>query len=262
MKGFSRGDKGFTLIELLIVVAILGVLVAVVIPSVLGLMGRGASQAYNTDEKVIQLSVATFWSDTHAGWIDPGRKDPVGFDLDDPDTPSTYLDNLWSEALAETDSRHYYPTAIAHVSGHVLYVDPDVLPADDKNQDPNGDGYKLRIADGTALTGSDEHNAAIQAHAIWMGLLVNPDGPICTPEPTPTPCPGIDLPEGGAEDAAPLEGEKSLYLQEIPESSSAANGNPDPGMYTWVVGKNGAVYGAYYSIDEGVWYAGFAGSYP
>ena len=41
----KRGEKGFTLIELLIVVAILGVLAAVVIPNVGRFIGRGESEA-------------------------------------------------------------------------------------------------------------------------------------------------------------------------------------------------------------------------
>ncbi|HUV52530.1 MAG TPA: hypothetical protein VMW64_05590, partial [Dehalococcoidia bacterium] len=60
-----------------------------------------------------------------------------------------------------------------------------------------------------------------------------------------------------------------LYLNSYPTSANtgeAMNGDPDPnstksGGYTWIVGKNGAVYGAYQkNTDE--WYSGFSGSYP
>ena len=65
MKIPKRGEKGFTLVELLIVLAILAVLAAVVIPNVMGLMGRGAEDAFSTDKKTIQTGVAAFYFDVH-----------------------------------------------------------------------------------------------------------------------------------------------------------------------------------------------------
>jgi len=61
----KRGEKGFTLIELLIVLAIMGVLAAVIVRSVRGVFGRGAEQAYDTDKKTLQTVVQTFFQDTY-----------------------------------------------------------------------------------------------------------------------------------------------------------------------------------------------------
>jgi type IV pilus assembly protein PilA len=59
----KRGEKGFTLIELLIVVAILGVLAAVVIPNVGRFIGRGESEAGETEFSNVQAAVVAMMTD-------------------------------------------------------------------------------------------------------------------------------------------------------------------------------------------------------
>ncbi|MFQ5997418.1 MAG: type II secretion system protein [Dehalococcoidales bacterium] len=113
----KRGEKGFTLIELLIVVAILGVLAAVVIPNVGRFIGRGESEAADTEFSNVQSAVIAMMTDNQ-------------------------LDQLPNPVTVATANMSLFPDATSAVTV-------------DKLTDPDGNSYQAGDKDGYILYGHD-----------------------------------------------------------------------------------------------------------
>ena len=79
-KKLHRGQKGFTLMELLIVVAILGVLAAVVIPRFTSLIGRGETEAASTELEVVQTAMVAAMTATPVAAVSEGTDEALSQD--------------------------------------------------------------------------------------------------------------------------------------------------------------------------------------
>ena len=114
-----RGEKGFTLIELLIVVAILGVLAAIVIPNVGRFIGRGEEEAQETEFANVQSAVVAMMVDNEL----PTLPNPISVAANRVNDMAAFPDNTSNVAGGDkvTDPEAYDYADLTDTAGYILY---------------------------------------------------------------------------------------------------------------------------------------------
>lgn len=84
MKGLVRalknGAQGFTLVEILIVIAILGVLAAIVIPRFISLYGRGETETAEMERRIVQTALISYMTENGEKSVVPKIDQQLGSD--------------------------------------------------------------------------------------------------------------------------------------------------------------------------------------
>jgi type IV pilus assembly protein PilA len=78
MRRMHRGEKGLTLIELLIVVAILGIIAAVIIPNIGTFMSMGVVSAANSEAENVKTASLAYYADAGVWPADTSDSATVG----------------------------------------------------------------------------------------------------------------------------------------------------------------------------------------
>ena len=119
MKILRKGEKGFTLIELLIVVAILGVLAAVIIPNVGRFLGRGEEEARRTEYHNVSSAIIAMMVDNGLALI----PNPISAGANATNDMSAYPDSTSNVAGTDkvTDPEGYDYADATDTAGYLLF---------------------------------------------------------------------------------------------------------------------------------------------
>ena len=286
----EESNDGFTLIELIVVIAILGILIAIAVPTIRGFLENSKEQAYDADQRVIQLAVDAYYFSPRNERYNNDRQFPIEgkrqdspiqdglawqetharlyLDKCDGDAANFPIEFAYDERYGEQGPPEH-PTRGAK-GGTPIWLDGTGVYDDDVRNNPSRDEGLLycppkeNAADN--VLGEDRFDH-------WEAVVVTTQGESCNPE-----TPGCIVISSRDFIIDFCELVRSGFLEDIPESASADHnlgcagpsieGSDDTssselegGSYTWYVDDAGKVRSLYYFLpkerNRGYW-----GVYP
>ena len=141
LKKFIRNEKGLTLIELLAVIVIFGIIAAIAIPSIGGLIDNSKKDAHVANAQQM-INAAKIAVTADKSLIPANGKAKT--------IPLKYLeDNGYLETVKDPDGKGYTKDSNAGVSNDLNVAGTPVK--DGTLDEPNGDSYVVIINDNTKL---------------------------------------------------------------------------------------------------------------
>ena len=277
-------SDGFTLIELIVVIAILGILIAIAVPTIRGFLDNSREQAYEADRRVIQLAVDAYYYSPNNERFNNERQYPImGKRNQDPATDDRGFAETHARLHLEFCDGDEADDPIKFEYDEKYVVEPSSLPAhpvlgkrggtpvwkegtgadlDNVRNNPSRDRgllYCPPIDEPDSDSESDDSDSEDQADH-WLAHLVKPDGSECDPN-VDTGCIVISSRDYLIDFCELVRGG---FVEEIPRSASADHDHvcrvggtdsdvPTPteeerGSYTWFVDINGKVESLYFFL--------------